>query len=77
LRRYAEEICRLAETDFVVPTHEQIDRNRYDDYCEYAGEPHMSFEEYVAKHGFEEWKDWFFVGNSHGSGTDPCESERK
>jgi hypothetical protein len=64
LRRYAEDLCRLAEADFVVPTDEQIDRNRYEDHCEWARQmpkscPLMSFEEYVAKDGFAEWKNWF------------------
>lgn len=55
LRQYANELCRIAEANFIVPTSDEIDRAYYkvERDLGYYSKP---FADFVAERGFEKWK---------------------
>jgi hypothetical protein len=54
LRECANELCRLAEATFIVPTSDEIDRACYQIARDFGySKPYADF---VADHGFENWK---------------------
>ena len=65
---FAEELRRLAEADFIVPTSEEIDRANYehDRACGYVVEP---FADYVAERSFEKWKQQFLSRDNDSPGA--------
>ena len=55
VRRRAEDLYRLAEASFIVPTSGEIDRVTYEHM---RGRGYSkSFAEFVAEYGFDKWKE--------------------
>ena len=55
LRRRGEDLCRLAETSFIVPTSDEIDRATYEHM---RGRGYSKpFADFVAEYGFDKWRE--------------------